>query len=532
MALHVSKATGQLLLTEEPALETLFPNHKKITHDGVEHAVLPHDLPTYVVLRRMGYTLPNPMMLHYDWAQSPNKPYRVQRATCAMLTANERAYVLNGMGTGKTKSALWSWDYCRSKGHAGKALVVAPLSTLNFVWMRELFSTLPHRKGCVLHGTKAKRLELLKRDDVDMFIINHDGVKVIWSELMSSDLIQKKQLDTLIIDELAAFRNNTDRQKTLKKLAEQMRYVWGMTGAPMPHEVTDVYNQARVVTPWTVPKNYSRAREMLMFRVSEHIWKAKDDAVEMAYGMMQPAVRFSLDDVTELPDLIVPPPVDVPLSKTQEKVYAEISRQFVAKVGSKQVTAVNAAAAMGKLLQIAGGWVYADPMGVLDLDPAPRLQALLDVIASTDHKVIVFSQYRHHVAGIAKALDGASISYEIVHGDVPQKERDKIFHRFQNADEPKVLNAHPMCMAHGVTLTAADTIIWWGPPLSLETYEQANARIRRIGQKHKQQIIHLQGTPVEKKIYNMLRDRSLSQDELLGLFSHATLGAHDGRTRD
>jgi SNF2 family DNA or RNA helicase len=81
---------------------------------------------------------------------------------------------------------------------------------------------------------------------------------------------------------------------------------------------------------------------------------------------------------------------------------------------------------------------------------------------------------------------------------------------------------HPQCVAHGVTLTAADTIIWYLPITSLDIYDQFNARFRRIGQTHKQQLLHLQATPVEKKIYRMLREHQKMQDMFLQLVEEAT----------
>jgi SNF2 family DNA or RNA helicase len=93
---------------------------------------------------------------------------------------------------------------------------------------------------------------------------------------------------------------------------------------------------------------------------------------------------------------------------------------------------------------------------------------------------------------------------------------------FQNTDKYRVIAAHPQCLAHGITLTAADTIIWFGPVTSLEIFDQANARIRRVGQKHKQQVLMLQSTPVEKKIYRMLRAKQLVQNKLLALFEEHT----------
>jgi SNF2 family DNA or RNA helicase len=93
---------------------------------------------------------------------------------------------------------------------------------------------------------------------------------------------------------------------------------------------------------------------------------------------------------------------------------------------------------------------------------------------------------------------------------------------FQNTDKYKVLLAHPQCLAHGLTLTAANTIIWYCPTASLELYEQANARIRRVGQEHKQQVLHLQGTPVERRMYQLLQRKQKVQDQFLKMLEEAT----------
>lgn len=518
--LYISRSTRQIVLEPSTAISTLFPNARAIA-GGV---VLPYDLPTYAVLRRIGYQLPNPIVHLYDWPGT-GTPFKVQLATTSMLTANPRAYVLNEMGTGKTRAACWAWDYMRAEGIAGKLLVVAPLSTLSFVWGNELFATLPHRKYRILGNakgvTKARRLEALNDPDAEVFVINHDGIKVMFKELMA-----RKDIDTLIIDELAVFRNPTDRSKALRALGDRMRVVWGMTGSPMPNQPTDVWSQVKIVTPSRATKYFKDTRDMLMTRHSEHVWVPKDDAVEKAFQLMQPSVRFNLDDVVELPQT-VSRVIDVPLSAKQERVYSALAKEYVAMVGAHTITAVNAAAAMSKLLQVATGWVYAGDFGALDLDATPRHDALMDIIQAARQKVIVFVPFRHAVEGLAKIMRGPLdkpplVDFAMVHGDVG--DRNDIFTLFQNTDKYRVILAHPRCMAHGLTLTKATTIVWYAPTTSLEDYEQANARIRRVGQKHKQQIIHLQSTPVERRIYSLLRSKQKVQDKLLEMFENATGG--------
>lgn len=496
-------------------VKNLFPAAKQLTMNGKETLVLPHGPAETYLLRKLGFDVPAPINSHYDYRDG--NPFDVQRKTCALLTLNQRAYVLNGMGTGKTRTALWAWDYLNQNGHANKMLVVAPLSTLKFTWAREAFMTMSDRKVAVLHGTKQKRLEALNDPTVDIFVINHDGLKVVFDEVMAAAYI-----DTLCIDELAVYRNGgSQRTKLMRKLAARMTWVWGMTGSPIPNEVTDAWAQATIITPNTVPKYFSRFREELMSRITQFKWTAKPDAVDKAFAALQPAVRFTLDDVVELPE-VVERTVDVEMGPKQDKVYRALVDHAHAAIAAKEITAANAGAVMMKLLQVATGWVYSSDGNTVPLDNEKRIEALMDGINATDRKVLVFVPFKHALAGISEALTAEGIEHATVSGDTPANERAQIFNLFQNTGKFRVIAAHPQCLAHGITLTAADTIIWFAPITSLEIYDQANHRIRRVGQKHKQLVLHLQSTPVEKKIYTMLHKKQRVQEKLLELFEDAS----------
>jgi len=214
--------------------------------------------------------------------------------------------------------------------------------------------------------------------------------------------------------------------------------------------------------------------------------------------------------------------MDVGMGPVQTKAYKDLANDLYAMVQNKVITAVNVGVAMNKLLQVALGWVYTSTRGIVPLDNNERIEALIDAINSTDRKVLVFSPFKHCLDGIGKALDKEQIEYATVSGDTPAGARADIFNAFQNSSKYRVINAHPKCLAHGLTLTEANTIVWFGPTLSLETFDQANARIHRVGQTHKQQVILLQGTEVESRIYAMLRNKHLVQEKLLGLFEEAT----------
>lgn len=510
MTVTVSRAHRAVVVPSTPGIETMFPN-APVLPDG--RTVVPHGPRETLMLRHLGLNVPNPMSLYYDWVGG--KPFAVQVKTCEMLTENPHAYVLNHMGTGKTKTALWAWDFLNKAGVAKKVLVVAPLSTLRFVWAAEAFSTLPGRVVKVLHGSKQDRLDRLA-EDADIYVINHDGLKVIESELWT-----RADIDTLILDELAVYRNPSDRTKRMKKFANRFAIVWGMTGSPMPNEPTDVWSQCQIVTPGRVPKFRTHAKELLMIQTAPHIWRPKQDAVNRAFSWMQPSCRYALDDVVELPP-VISRTVDVPLSEEQTRVYKRVATAMHVMIKNKEVTALNAGAAMNKLLQIAGGWVYTQNPEFVRLDPSPRIVAMADMIHAAKQKVIIAIPYRHMIEGISKILHmkGVDVDHCVVHGDTP--DRENLFNAFQNTDKYDAMLVHPQCVAHGVTLTAADTLIWYLPITSLDIYDQLNARITRIGQAHKQQLLHLQATPIERKVYAMLRSHHKMQSSFLQLVEEAT----------
>lgn len=513
--IHVSAQHKVLGVPGTPKIAALFPKARVVDWEGKPFTLLPHGLQETLMLRRLGFNVPAPVLSQYDFP-GPKPAFMVQKQTVAMMTTEQRCYVLNGLGTGKTKCALWAFDYLRGLGLASRMLVSAPLSTLNLVWLREVLETVPHLSAGVLHGSRERRLKVLAEEH-DIYIINTDGIKVL-----SEALLKRKDIDAFCIDELSLYRNpSADRSKVARALAARMKWTWGMTGSPTPTAPTDAFGQCRIVTPRTVPEFFSRFREETMVRIDGFLWKPKKEANDIVFEVMQPAVRYTLDDVVELPP-VIERRMDIDLGKKQEHVYEEIRKHAYFAYENHEITAVNAGAVYNKLLQISMGYVYSNGRGVVALDNDLRLNALVDAISSTDRKVLVFVPFTHALSGVYAKLLKEKIDTALIHGEVPKGARDRIFNAFQNTSKFKVIAAHPGCMSHGLTLTAADTVIWFGPPTSLETFEQANARVRRIGQKHKQLILMMQSTAVERRTYARLQTRQQVQDNLLEMFAADT----------
>jgi SNF2 family DNA or RNA helicase len=175
---------------------------------------------------------------------------------------------------------------------------------------------------------------------------------------------------------------------------------------------------------------------------------------------------------------------------------------------------------MNKLLQISCGAVYTDTGETVEFDIKNRYKVLREVIDESSQKVLIFVPFKHVIDVLAEKLKADGITNEIIRGDVSASKRTEIFGRFQDDPDPRVLIIQPQAAAHGVTLTAANTIVWWGPTSSLETYAQANARVHRTGQKHPCTVIQLEGSRVEKHIYKMLDDRINVHSKMIDLYTN------------
>jgi SNF2 family DNA or RNA helicase len=160
--------------------------------------------------------------------------------------------------------------------------------------------------------------------------------------------------------------------------------------------------------------------------------------------------------------------------------------------------------------------MYDGSGGAVDFDIGPRLKVLKEVIEECDEKVIVFVPYTGALNRFYDELKG-TWTVEVVDGSVSASKRNRIFKDFQEGVNPRVILAHPGTMAHGLTLTAATTIVWAAPVTSTETFLQANARISRPGQTKVAHIVMLHGSKVERRLYQTLKDRRKLQDLVLEL---------------
>jgi SNF2 family DNA or RNA helicase len=389
--------------------------------------------------------------------------------------------------------------------------VICPLSIMYSAWQSDVFKTAMHRTVAVAHGDVSKRRKVIE-GNYDFVVINYDGVGVVQQEIANAGF------DLIVVDEANAYKTaTTKRWKTLNKILMPSTRLWMLTGTPASQSPLDAFGLAKLIAPGNVPKFFTAWRDKVMYQVTRFKFVPKPTAKNDVYNALQPAIRFTKDECLDLPDVMYQTR-DVPLTPQVNKYYKALKDQMLIEAAGEKISAVHAAAKLTKLLQISGGAVYTDEKEVIEFDVSPRLNALQEVLDETEHKVVVFVPFRHTINLVSNFLTTHGFVNEIINGDVSAKERAAIIERFQNTDYAKVLVIQPQSASHGVTLTAADTVVFWSPVTSVETYLQCVARIDRVGQKHKMTVVHLQGSEVERKMYQLLQSKVSSHEKLVDLY--------------
>jgi len=508
------KGTNSLILklSDPERVTAHIPKARTVEHEGTTYTQVRMGLDEMRVLRNVGINAPSPVRFDYAWPSRYPKPFEHQITTTEFLTLNPKAICLNDMGTGKTLSALWGADYLMTKGRVRKTIIVCPLSVMS-VWANELHGHFMFSRKCaVLHGSKERRLKLLA-SDVDFYIINHEGLATVESELR-----KRTDIDMWIVDEAAAYRNaRTDRYAMLHSLVKDARWLWLFTGTPCPTSPTDAWALAKLLKNPKAPKYFNGFRDQVMHQITAYKWVPKEEAYDTAFQLLQPGIRFRKEDCIDLPPVTF---VDreCALTSAQQKAYTEMHNELVASISGQTVTAANAAVKLSKLLQVCTGAVYDETGTTHTLDSSIRMQTCLDIVDAAAHKVIVFVPFTAALHGLAAFLRKHGHTVAVVDGSVSASKRTAIFDAFQNENSPRVLIAHPATTAHGLTLTRADTTVWYAPIFSLEIFDQANNRMNRPGQINNMTVVMVSATPMERQLYAALAGKARMQDAVLQLY--------------
>lgn len=355
----------------------------------------------------------------------------------------------------------------------------------------------------------AKQRSMAAASDADIYVINRENV--VWlTGLYPGD---QWRWDMVIIDELSSFKSNqAQRFKALRKVRPYMARVVGLTGTPNPNGYMDLWAEIYLLDQGErLGRFIGRYREAY-FKPGRgdgyvtYEWKllpGADDAIQRRIADI--TVSMLAEDYLELPDQI-DNVIRVKLSDEALATYRKMERDQIIELEGETITAMSAAAVMGKLLQMSGGAVYDSDGGFVEFHDE-KTKALLEIIDTNDSPVLVFYGYRHEEARLLKALAGYKPRELKSEDDIDDWNKGRI----------RVLLAHPASVGYGLNLQAGGhTIVWYSLPWSLELYQQANARLHRQGQT-KTVIVHhmIASGTVDEQVMASLRRKDMGQSALM-----------------
>lgn len=435
-------------------------------------------------------------------------PHDYQTRAKDFILEHPKAGMLLEMGLGKTVITLTAIDVLINElFEVDRVLVIAPKRVAEDTWTREhaKWDHLRHLRVSNVLGSPEQRRRALAVD-ADIYVIGRDNV--VW---LVEQCRQGWPFDMVVIDELSSFKNpQAKRFRALKKVIPKASRVVGLTGTPSANGLMDLWAEIYLLdrgerlghTLGAYREKYFRpgARNGYVVFKWEPL-RGSREKIEAAISDI--CISMSADDYLTLPkriDNLIP----VKLSPQEMKQYKTMEAEQLLHIDDEDVVALNAAAVMTKLLQIANGSVYSHEGNVVRLHDA-KLEALLEIIDTTDSPVLIFYSYKHDLAAIKAAIPGARTL------DGPEDIAE------WNAGRVQVLLAHPASVGYGLNLQeGGHVIVWYGLTWSLELYQQANARLYRQGQDKPVIIHHLiaEGT-VDEQVMRALQEKDMSQAALM-----------------
>ncbi len=464
------------------------------------------------------------------------KPYAHQRKSLAHAKTTDVVYDCSDAGTGKTGVVVWDFE-ARRKKHGKCALVLAPKNLLRSAWYNDFKKFAPGLK--VVIAPAETRGEVFIQD-ADVYVTNHDAVK--WLAKQPKRFFDR--FDTLIIDESTAYKHATSqRSRAATKIAKYFKYRRAMTATPNSRSITDVWHQVFLLdSGQRLGKSFFQFRNTVCHpeqvgRSEKAIqWTDKEGAEEAVFGLLQDiVVRHKLEECVDIPanhrytmEYELPPKQRKAYDEMRDKqmlvLFPPTPANLSARLMGKKrpeiavVTAVHAAVALNKLLQIASGAVYESPDKYHLIDTGRYLMAM-DLVEERRHP-LVFFHWKHQRDALVAEATKRKLKFGVFDGSVSQSQRDILEAQYQ-AGMLDCLFAHPKSAAHGLTLTKGTSTIWVSPTADAELFEQGSKRQHRIGQTQKTEVITILAKDTQdERVYNeILVPKQKRMTNLLDLFA-------------
>lgn len=404
------------------------------------------------------------------------------------------------MGCGKTLTAIAVAGTLYAEHKINKLLVVAPTSVCS-VWPEDFgkFADFPHLEKIML-GTKSQRLKQLKElesfpcEALKIAVINYESV---WRDDIFDKLVEFNA-DMIICDESQRIKTHDAQQsKAMHKLGDLARYKLILSGTPVQNNAVDLYSQYRFLDPTVFGNNFYKFRNRFCvmggFNRRQIVnYKDLDLLIKKEHSI---AYRVTKKEALDLPEQTFETRY-ITLTPSEKKLYNTLKKESATELANGDT--ISASTVLTKLLrlqQFTGGFVIADGEEKPQQIGYGKINALEDIVddyvIDSGKKLVIFARFRAELDLIQKLLDKKKLKYGVIYGDIKLSDRGEIVRDFQENEETKVFLAQIDTAGLGITLTAADTCVYYSVNFNYAAYSQSLARIHRIGQRNTCTYIHL-----------------------------------------
>ena len=462
------------------------------------------------------------------------KPFKHQLTALEKSWNKETYAYFMEMGTGKTKVLIDNMSMLYDKGKIDGALIVAPKGVIKTWYEQELPTHLPNHienvsvlwQANITKGQQEKLESLFETETaLHILIMNVEAFSTDKGVKFAAKFLNSHKV-LMAIDESTTIKTPTaKRTKSIVGLGRYAKYRRIMTGSPVTKNPLDLYSQCEFLSPYLLDftsyyafrNRYAEMKTMHLRGRSIQVVDEFKNLAELSDTLQNFSYRVLKEDCLDLPPKTWTKR-HISLTPDQKKVYDQMKKAAMAVLNGKVTSTMTVLTQLMRLHQITCGHFTADD-GSTQLIKNNRITELMDILEEMEGKAIIWANYQKDVAQIIEHIEkeygpGSVVDY---YGLTPQEDRQENIRKFQNGSECRFLVGTPQTGGYGITLTKANTVIYYSNGYDLEKRLQSEDRAHRIGQKKNVTYIDIIcDDTVDEKIVKALRDKINIASEVLG----------------
>ena len=462
------------------------------------------------------------------------KPYAHQLTALEKSWNKENYAYFMEMGTGKTKVLIDNLAMLYDKGKVDGALIIAPKGVVKTWYEQELPTHLPDHIENVsvlwqpnITKTQQEKLDSLFEIDsaLHILVMNVEALSTEKGVKFATKFINSHKA-MMAIDESTTIKTPTARRtKNIIKIGLDAKYKRIMTGSPITKNPLDLYTQCEFLDPWLLDfasyyafrNRYAEMKTMHIRGRSIQVVDKFQNLGELSDIVKEFSYRVLKEDCLDLPPKVFIKRY-ITLTVDQKRVYEQMKKQAIAHLNGKVTTTMTVLTQLMRLHQITCGYVTADD-GTTQQVESNRLNELMSILEDTDGKVIIWANYQLSVGEIIQKIIKVygPDSYVHYYGLTPQEDRQDFIRKFQNDPKCRFIIGTPQTGGYGITLTQANTVVYYSNGYDLEKRLQSEDRAHRIGQKKNVTYIDIIAEDtIDEKIVEALRSKIDIASQVMG----------------